>query len=277
MPDWLSLWHAVEDPHYAYSFLTWDGNGNVTFRNEAIDNAWAAWYRYKSLGWTDSAVAAVVGMQCYECGLNPWRWQNNDTLSHGNYNGRYVENTHGYGLPQFTPEAVYSDPVGSGQPQAIINFFNTNQDFRTSFGPHYSDVTGKVTDGDAQCLYINAQCSLVTGIYFRRKISGNDMHYKYGYMPFADFKSKNVGDYYQSGDSNSDYPNYYITLEILIYQWLNNYGRGAQETPTSTAVRLSGATQLYQLYTGTTPPTPPVPPTPRRKMPLWMMLRPVNA
>ena len=283
MPNFLSLWHGVQDPSYSYSWTTWDSQGNVTFAQQAIDNAWAAWYRYNMNGWSDAAIAAVVGMQAWESGINPWRWQNNVTLAYTDTTGRYddtingISNTHGYGLPQWTPQAVYSDPVGYFQrkgetiPSNWASFYSSS-DFQASFSPHYSDVVGNAKDGDAQCQLINF-LGQQSYFYFRRGGTQNPRHYTYGYMPFADFKTANIGDYYSSGDTNSDYPNYYITLDILIYQWLNNFGRGASETPMSTAVRLSAATQLYTLYTGS---PPPVPPTPRRrKMPLWMMLRPM--
>ena len=290
MPNFLSLWHGVQDPSYSYSWTTWDSQGNVTFTQEAIDNAWAAWYRYNMNGWSDAAIAAVVGMQAWESGLNPWRWQGNRTLASTDIALRYddypypltpnVVNDCGYGLPQWTPEATYSDPQGyftrknSFPPNwnLWLSFFNSSE-FQASLAPHYSDIVGDPKDGDAQCQLINFLASNPVGYYFRRGGTQNPLHYTYGYMPSADFKTANIGDYYSSGDTNSDYPNYYITLDILIYQWLNNFGRGASETPMSTAVRLSAATQLYTLYTGS---PPPVPPTPRRrKMPLWMMLRPM--
>lgn len=265
---YLNLWHAKNTGSYvSVDWLTYA----VTFSNEADDNGWAAWGRYHNKGWSDAAISAVVGMQCWECGLNPWRWQNDTVVSSNDYTGRYVDTTHGYGLPQFTPQAWYSDPEGYYQsigltlPTAWANFFNNNTEFRTSFGPHYSDIVGKVSDGDAQCLYIDFVCSNNFGLYFRA-----NSHYVYGYMPFADFKTAVLGTTYNSGDNNSDYPSYTITMESLIYQWLNNFGRGVAENPASTAVRLNSANYLYHLYTGTNPP-----PLRRRKMPLWMMLKPI--
>ena len=295
MPNYVNLWHAVQDPSYSYSYVSWVGNpqapnfGEVTFTPEALDNAWAAWYRYTACGWGDAAISAVVGMQVWESGLNPWRWQGNNTIAYTDITNRYedypnpstptVPNTHGYGLSQWTPEATYSDPEGYFQQPGKSyppnwtqwkNFFDNDPDFRASFAPHYSDVMGRASDGDAQCLMTNFVASHSVGYYFRRP----GRTYTWGYMPFADFKTAVLGSYYQSGDTNSANSDYYITLDILIYQWLENYGRGAAETAESTAVRSHAASQLYTIYTGTTPPTPPTPR--RRKMPFWMLLRPIN-
>lgn len=291
MPNYLTLWHAVQDPTYSYSYVSWDGQGNVTLTQEAKDNAWAAWYRYNSEGWSDAAIAAVVGMQAYESGINPWRWQGNRTLASTDTVLRYDDypypsdptrvNDCGYGMAQWTPQATYSDPEGyftrkgSFPPNWNLwrDFFNSPM-FQASFAPHYTDIMGDPKDGDAQCQLTNFVCSNSVGYYFRRGGSQNPRHYTYGYMPFSDFKSAILGQTYTSPDSATicDYQSYTITLSVLIYQWLNNFGRGAAETPTSEAVRLSAATQLYTMYTGTTPPVPPTPTT--RKMPFWMLALP---
>lgn len=47
-------------------------------------------------GWTDEAVAGMVGNMQHESGLNPWRWEND-----------VVNTQFGYGLPQFTPASGY--------------------------------------------------------------------------------------------------------------------------------------------------------------------------
>lgn len=277
---YLSYWKAKNTGSYAS--WSWDAQSQsitqYSIDADGTSNAWAAWGCYNDLGWSDAAISAVVGMQCWESGLNPWRWQSDTMISVSDYAGRYVQTTHGYGLPQFTPEACYSDPAGYGSNQPLVNFFNTNTDFRANFAPNYSDQSGRFSDGEAQCLYINAECSLSgAGVYFRRLSGGNPMYYEYGYMPFQDFKNAVLGTQYTSADSTAvcRYKTYTITLDILIYQWLNNYGRGAAETAQSTAVRSTFAAYLYQLYTGTTPPVPPTPPTPTtRKMPFWMLALP---
>ena len=271
----LNLWKAK----IRGSYVSWTWNSilerlsNFAIDNDGIDNAWAARGCYNDLGWSDAAISAVVGMQCWECGLNPWRWQGDNVLAYTDHQGRYVDTTHGYGLPQFTPQAVYSDPSGYGASSVLVNFYNTDPDFIANFAPNYSDVAGRASDGEAQCRYIDAECSLSgAGVYFRRRKNNAPMYYEYGYMDFPTFKTIALGQSYTSQDStaNCHYKTYTVTLDILIYQWLNNYGRGAAETSQSTAVRSTAASYLYNLYTGTPPPHP-IPPFGRRKMPFWML------
>ena len=276
---YLSLWKAKNTG----SYVTWTWNSvnntltSYNIDNDGEDNAWAGWGCYNDMGWGDAAISAVLGMQCWESGLNPWRWQSDNVIASTDYAGRYQQTTHGYGLPQFTPQACYSDPSGYGSAQVLVNFYNTDADFRANFAPNYSDVSGRPSDGEAQCRYIDAECSLSgAGVYFRRRSGGSPMYYEYGYMPFSDFKTATLGQSYTSSDSATQcrYKTYTVTLDILIYQWLNNYGRGAAENNQSTAVRSYSAAVLYQMFTGN-PPPPPIPPT-RRKMPLWMMLKPIR-
>ena len=274
---YVNLWHGK--PTGKYFAYAWDGSSitSFAFTQEGIDNAWAAYGCYTDKGWSAAAIAAVVGMQCWESGLNPWRWQSDNVIamtSSDRYNTLI-----GYGLPQFTPQAQYSDPAtvfagNLSQYQYLIDYFNNDAEFRRYFAPNYSDHTGRPSDGEAQCLYVNRQCT-GSGFYFRRIQNGSPMHYTFGYMPFSDFSTASIGTIYTSprdtAPADCDVDTYAITLDILIYQWVNNFGRGVSETPESTALRSRAANELYTLYTGT-PPIPP--PVIRRKMPLWMMLRP---
>ena len=78
-----------------------------------------------SRGWTNNAIAGVLGNMQSESGINPGIWQ---SLNEGNYSG-------GYGLVQWTPATNYTD-------------------WATANG--YS-----ITDGNAQLLWIDTQTTVV--------------------------------------------------------------------------------------------------------------------
>ena len=78
-----------------------------------------------SRGWTNNAIAGVLGNMQSESGINPGIWQ---SLNEGNYSG-------GYGLVQWTPATNY------------IDWANANG---------YS-----ITDGNAQLLWIDTQTTVV--------------------------------------------------------------------------------------------------------------------
>ena len=55
-------------------------------------------------GWSDEAIAGMVGNMQHESGLNPWRWE-------GDHVDPLYQN--GYGLPQFTPASGYLNIPGN--------------------------------------------------------------------------------------------------------------------------------------------------------------------
>lgn len=241
--DYLALWHAKNTG----SYVTWN-NGRVTsLSNDVKDNIDAAAWRLRSLGWSDAAIATLLGVDCWESGLNPWRWQSDRVLSSTDTSGQ-LSTIHGYGLSQFTPFDVYKNPLKYHSWAQGIQTFLESEEYQNSYGPNFSDQAGKSTDGDAQLQLINFTCVYGRGNYFKRP----NTTYTYGYMPYADFKNIRIGDNYVSGDSSATYSTYTVTFEALIYQWLNNFGRGAAENTESTSVRLTGAQLIYEyLQSGT--------------------------
>lgn len=81
------------------------------------------------LGWTINAIAGMIGNIEAECGLNPWRWQN-DTVSM----------SLGYGLFQYTPANKY---IG-----------DSLADDMDGYQPNYPTGAGGPDDGTAQLLYM---------------------------------------------------------------------------------------------------------------------------
>jgi len=79
-----------------------------------------AFYIYSYLsgaGWTDNAIAGILGNMQAESSLNPGRWQSENV---GNYSG-------GYGLVQWTPATNYTDwcnSKGYADPSEMDNNLN---------------------------------------------------------------------------------------------------------------------------------------------------------
>lgn len=68
--------------------------------DEQMDvNGFYIYSHLKNAGWTDNAIAAILGNMVAESTLNPGIWQSHDI---GNYSG-------GYGLVQWTPATKYID------------------------------------------------------------------------------------------------------------------------------------------------------------------------
>lgn len=191
-------------------FITWDSNLNVISNAEADGNIISAWLVYQELGWSMEAVAAVLGVQCYESGLNPWRWQSDQVLSSTDTVGQ-ASTVHGYGLNQFTPFNTYKQGA---------------QGYFPSYAPHFSDVAGSPDDGDSQCRFVHKACTQL-GYYF--KWSWGD-YSVYPYMDFETFHTTNVTDF-----------------ENLVTQWLQNYSRGIPEHNQSFEMRVAGAEYCYNL------------------------------
>lgn len=224
----MSQWQAK--PRGGY--IDWDSSATVTPDTEAFDNAEMIWGTLGSLAWNLPAVSAFIGVCCYESGLNPWRWQSDVLIAHDDNYNIYQSTAHGYGLNQFTPMGTYINGAAYS--------FGT-------FAPNYSDVSGMPHDGDSQCRFVNKAC-VELGYYFKRP----NLNYQYPYMNFQTFISV----------TDAEVLNGQITFENLVYQWLNNYSRGAQESNTSWKVRVNSAKLFYIYLYGGEPPIPPTPPGP---------------
>lgn len=170
---------------------------------EAIDNAKMIYNilsgRY---GWTAQAVSGLLGNIAAESGYNPWRWQA-DII--GTAAGSPWPKK-GYGLVQFTPAGKY------------IN--NTDVWGYDGFNPNYIGRPGGVSDGTAQCIYIQTMPGYIrTNAYS------------------LTFKE------YQSSTRDADY---------LAAAWLYNYERPA-DPAASIAFRQDAALHWQGVLTGVTP------------------------
>lgn len=197
-------------------FITWDSSINVISSDEADGNIISAMLVYQELGWSLEAIAAVLGVQSYESGLNPWRWQSDDVIGSTDYAGQ-SSTIHGYGLNQFTPFKTYED--------GAKGYFPT-------YAPNFSDVSGKPEDGDSQCRFVNKACRQL-GYYFKWSLGDYSV---YPYMPFDEFSTTSITNF-----------------ENLVTQWLQNYSRGIPEHGTSFNQRVSAAEYCYGLMLGYDP------------------------
>lgn len=206
-----------------YVTLGYDSNtglGTVTSTLQADYNIQAAWTAFASKGWSQNAVAAVLGVCAYESGWNPWRWQSDILIASTDYYNLHTATTHGYGLNQFTPAWTY---IGEAYPFA-------------GFAPNYLDQAGRASDGNAQCIYIDHACSQL-GYYFKSSLGPPYTDYDtYPYIPFNDFYQTTITDFTN-----------------LVCQWLWNYGRGMPETTQSLAMRVAAAEYAFVTIGGTLP------------------------
>lgn len=189
---------------------------------EAIENVKLLYNILGSLGWTANAVSGLAGNIGAESGYNPWRWQSD---SIGTSTGSPWRNK-GYGLVQFTNAGKY---INDSRAKAL-----------PGYGPNFSDKTGRLTDGYAQTLFIDA-----FGDYYATSAYP---------LSFQEFKNSNEG---------ADY---------LASAFLYNYER--PEDPAATeATRRANALYWYSILSGETP-VPPDPPTPGGNiLPVWLLFK----
>lgn len=126
----MSSWHAKAYGGYASDSV------------EAQENALMMRDLLVSLGWTENAVAGLLGNQASESGFNPWRWEGDTVLASTDTTLIQESMVHGYGLFQFTPAGKY---IYSSYAQGL-----------SEYGPNYSDRTGNLLDGAAQLRYVDA-------------------------------------------------------------------------------------------------------------------------
>lgn len=120
-------WHAKATGAYARD------------STEAIENAYCmADVLIGELGWTNNALAAILGNMGSESGYNPWRWQGDTVQSTAGSPWYSI----GYGLVQFTEAGKYiNSPVAKGY---------------SGYAPNFSNQAGKPTDGEAQIRFIDS-------------------------------------------------------------------------------------------------------------------------
>lgn len=199
--------------------------GYTRTSQEALENAQSMYGVWHARGWTVNSVAAVLGNVEVESGYNPWRWQSDDIgLSTGS-----PWTNKGYGFFQFTPGGKY---INATVAQAI-----------SGYGPNFSDKQGSISDGYAQCVYIDGYADYYSTTDYP--------------LSFAEFKA------------STESPAY------LARAWLYNYER--PEAPGATVnIRSTAAEYWYQILSGEEPPPDPGPgpgPSTVKKLPIWMMCR----
>ena len=179
---------------------------------EAENNALMIYNQLSALGWAINPICAVLGNMEAESGYNPWRWEDDDVpyqIDAYSYGG-------GYGLVQFTPARKY--------------IYDANAQVLSGYGPNFYDVTGLVTDGNAQMAFVDQ---------------------------YADYQNRQA------------YPETYAefkvstqSIDYLTAAWLYNYERPLDPSATI-AWRTEAANDWYDyLINQPTPPTPPTPPEP---------------
>lgn len=238
------MWHAKN----------YDGYDRTS--QEAIDNANEIYNIFSSLGWSDNAIYTMIGCFQGECDLNPWQWESNQIPTYSQYLDweTSAPYDHGYGLPQFTPPSTYI----------------ANASSYTDYAPHFADITGSPTDGNAQCAYMDYHMprDWQTG-------SGHGSPFSYyddafsaltppvdittGWnMTFNDFKTNTTA-----------------SLQDLTVAYMVDYLRPAASTAASRFYNdYYGNVEYWYTYFQGHPPTPPGPtPGTRKKMPLYMMIK----
>lgn len=115
--------------------------GYVRESQEAKDNAdmMRAWLN--AHGWTDNAIAGLLGNVSVESAYNPWRWQGDVVLSSSDPNVD-TSSAHAYGLFQFDPAGKY---IHSSVAQSYAGY-----------APNFDNVVGNPLDAEAQLAFINA-------------------------------------------------------------------------------------------------------------------------
>lgn len=202
---------------------------------------------FSSVGFSLKSIAAILGNGAGESGLNPWRWESDNVPTYQQYLNWTDQQaqSHGYGLFGFTPAKKYINGCYA----------------LTGYAPNFSDVQGNASDGQAQTMYMTTY------------ISQSWSHGLHNYYAdnFSNIGVNIDGFYNMTYDEfvggNDSIENLTGAFELCF------------EKPSDTAAassysnRVQSANTWYQFLTDH--PIPPMPtPITKRKMPVWMMLRP---
>lgn len=112
-------WYAQANGFYAYN------------STQGIENAKEIASILYYYGYPKNVVAAICGNSAFEGGLNPWQWEGFVVPASTS------SLTQGYGMWQYTPATKYINTTT----QAL---------YPNTYGPNFSDVSGRATDGDSQ-------------------------------------------------------------------------------------------------------------------------------
>lgn len=150
--------------------MTWHakatGWGYSRTSTEAYDNAVEIYNALSSFGWTRQAVCAAIGNCEHEGIYNPWQWEADNPMRRSQWrywtatsrggnsdapadydakdsSGEYLSPMrHGYGLWGFTPADKYLT-------------LHSDVTALPSYAPNFRDVSGRPSDGYAQCYYLH--------------------------------------------------------------------------------------------------------------------------
>lgn len=245
----LEDWTPAGHPYANASGMTWYediGTGGYEIGSEAAtNNAKLVMYFLYNIGWSRQAIYAILGNMQAECGLNP---------AASEYLGS------GFGLVQWTPSS-------SGATNPLIT--NLKTIYGTSWGAY------DYTDGTCQ---MNALIAEYMQANYEQK------HYEFS-------KNTGVGRQWYNADGSSSL-NYGFTVpKVDWYNWATDSSTAldvkvkqfmvSYERPTTSASgnhwdkRVSFAQQWSSLLANYTPPTT-IGASAGRRMPVWMMMRPVR-
>lgn len=219
--------------------------GYSTTSTEAVENVREMFNVLSSQGWSAGAIAAMLGNGAGESGLNPWRWQNDEVLA--TTDTYYINNqtAHAYGLFQFDPAGKY---INSSYAQAL-----------STYGPNFSDRTGRASDGDAQTRFMAQQIP-------------NDWSsnlYNYYADDFAAIGVDISTFYYMTFDAFKAGTGYSIAQLTGAYE-LKYERPGDTYAASSYAHRVSSAEYWYNVIQGWGP-VPPTPADGRRHKYKWVL------
>ena len=119
---------------------------------EADENALEICNILRGRGWSDNAIAGVLGNMQYESRMNPWQWESDDPLSINDTWAIANDTTHGYGLTQFTPSGKY---INSTYAQSYAGY-----------QPYFSDRAGGTGEGEAQTIFIDEHADYIPTAQF---------------------------------------------------------------------------------------------------------------
>lgn len=202
----------------------------------------------KNAGYSDEAIAGMLGNAQAESGMNPWRWQN-DTVNYSK----------GYGLFQYTPASGYINGYGK-----------TN----SYYAPNLSVTT---VTGGANALDGYAQIGVLetSGKYLSGSVRDNLL------LPYVpDCKSYGTLSTFKTVSDVEK-----ATYLWLGYFEFPGWWRDQEDVDDNFDVRKAAAQAVYDLIAGTEPtpepepeptPTPTPTPTPmstRASMPIYFYLR----
>lgn len=222
---------------------------------EAENNATMIYATLHALGWSLDAICGLLGSVDNESKYNPWLWQGNkiplksEVTTDTSLEGK----GQAYGLLQFDPPGQY---IIRAKPYNI-----------PGYGPSFLDSLDSERskfDGQAQLQYVHLVET--TGSSSIRNYFINTKYARVYDITYSQYITNAKG----------------MSVADLASAWLFNYERPASlsdEINSGEQNRRNVAEYWYTFFTGVEPPDVPTPTPPthkRRKMPLWMMLKPYN-